>query len=342
MKHKPRAGALGIGRLLNSVVRHPQLEQALLNVMIVERLERRTRRHDQLDRRQTLVNVAAMTGDVPLDKANRASFARGVCPRRLLENHQPIEDNLIVLRGERATHAHLFGSLADHELENIMNRPYMLPIDPPATYTDGEPYTFTVMVSDKGYHDRFHECYIVYELPVNGFTYQVKWEMIRCKIENWGNCDSGPKSIEVVVLARNPIPFEPGCLLGVLLGLLPKPWRAKIIRGLRRKGAGRGLGDSGGGQGTIYGSNDQDATDDSSSSSASSGSFFDSHPYGVSRGSAPSAAGASTSRASSSSTSSSSSSAAGGRRFRRHQEVESWFVTKAKDCPDQAYKIDEA
>jgi hypothetical protein len=241
---------------------------------------------------------------------------------------------LIITHAKRAMHAHMFGKLADHQVESTMNRPYTLRDVPPKTYTDGQPYTFTIAVSDQGYHARFHDCYIVYEITEAGYTYLTKWEMIRCKKQAWNGNGILPKYIDVVVLARNPIPFEPGCVLGVLLGLLPKGWRAKIIRHLRKIRTKKGRMGSGGGQGTIYGSNDQDATEDSSSS-ASSQSMVP--PRHLAAGSSS----LSTTSASSSS-SSSSSMVAGGRRFRRHHEVESWFVTKASDNLDQAYDINEA
>ena len=226
-----------------------------------------------------------------------------------------------------------------------MNRPYTLKAKPLAKYTDGQPYTFTITVSDQGYHSRFHEAFIIYEIDADGFTYQSKWEMIRCKKEIWGKGDKGPKDIEVVVLARNPVPFEPGCLLGALLAPLPRAWRAKVVRRLRKMGAGRGLGSSGGGQGTIYGSNDQDASDDSSSSSSSvsrpSGRVSAAVPPIFAVGSQGASSGSS-SATNSSSASSSSSSSVRPRGFRHHQEVESWFVTQDGDDLDKAYPIDEA
>lgn len=256
----------------------------------------------------------------------------------------------------------------------VLYRPYKLPTIPtnappkslppgmPATYTDGQPYTFTILCWDQGYHIRFHECFIVYRIKHNGFEYQTKWEMIGCKKELWDSNGGLPKSIYVTVLARNPIPFEPGCLVGFLLRLLPRELRAKAIRRLRgqwtddRGGFGTG---GGSGSGTVYGSNDQDGSDDSSSSSPS-GNLDDLRHRGSSSryspttagGSAPgtsslaatsaSSAGSPRNLTTSSSSSSSSSSSHWPRHFHRHHEVETWFVTDDSGNADQSYTIPEA
>jgi hypothetical protein len=125
----------------------------------------------------------------------------------------------------------------------------------PNYFIDGEPFTFTISVSEKSHYQCFHECFLIYRVndDVNeNFVYQSKWTMTSCTKQPWSDDAQNPTQIEVVLLATSPFAERSGSLLGLILLLLPSRWRSNLRKRLRRKRFPGGPGN-----GNVYGSNDQ-------------------------------------------------------------------------------------